>query len=139
MKSTVDGRILAFDWGLRRIGVAVGNSLLKTGEPLCVINAKEGAPNWHQVEELLQEWQPQLLLVGDPLNMDGSAAEITARARRFGRQLAGRFGLPVIPVDERLSSREVRYNWEAAGLVPNHAIDAEAAAVILQTWLSEQT
>ncbi len=136
-KSTV-GRVLAFDWGLRRIGVAVGNSLLGTSEPLCVLAAKDGNPNWQQVAELLNEWQPQLLLVGDPLNMDGSEADITPRARRFGRQLAGRFNLEVVAVDERLSSREARHNRQAAGVVSEAAIDAEAAAVILQTWLTEQ-
>ena len=131
MTKSTAGRVLAFDWGLRRIGVAVGNSLLGTSEPLCVLAAKDGNPNWQQVAELLDEWQPQLLLVGDPLNMDGSEADITPRARRFGRQLAGRFNLEVVAVDERLSSREARVVSEAA-------IDAEAAAVILQTWLTEQ-
>ena len=130
------GRILAFDWGLKRIGVAVGNGLLGTSEPLCILRANNGVPNWADINTLMLEWKPALLLVGEPINMDGSDGEITLRARRFSRQLEGRFNLPVALVDERLSSREARLRrGEQSQQDP---IDADAAQVILQTWLSEQ-
>ena len=130
------GRILAFDWGLKRIGVAVGNGLLGTSEPLCILPARDGVPNWQEVGQLLAQWQPEQLLVGDPVNMDGTAGEITRRAQRFGRQQEGRFNLPVALVDERLSSREARLRRGEEG--QQRPVDAEAAQIILQTWLSEQ-
>ena len=74
--------LLAFDFGLTQIGVAVGNAVLGTCEPLTVLRAKEGQPNWDETAKLLEEWQPDLLLVGDPLNMDGTPSEIGVRARR---------------------------------------------------------
>lgn len=132
------GRVIAFDWGLKRIGVAVGNTLLATCEPLCVLKARDGVPSWDAIAELFKEWQPELLIVGDPLNMDDSVAEITRRARRFSRQLEGRFNLPVSLVDERLTSREARIQLEDQGLPYHGAVDAHAAQLILQTWLSEQ-
>ena len=130
------GRILAFDWGLKRIGVAVGNGLLGTSEPLCILRARDGVPRWQDVAQLLEQWQPEQLLVGEPLNMDGTAGEITRRAQRFGRQLEGRFMLPVVLVDERLSSREARLRRGEE--VQQDHIDAEAAEIILQTWLSQR-
>ncbi|MDG1012803.1 MAG: Holliday junction resolvase RuvX [Luminiphilus sp.] len=133
------GRVLAFDWGLKRIGVAVGNTLLATSEPLCVLRARDGVPDWEAISALLEEWQPKLLVVGDPLNMDESVAEITRRARRFSRQLEGRFNLPVSLIDERLTSREARIQLEDQGLPYQGAVDAHAAQLILQTWLSEHS
>lgn len=131
-------RVMAFDWGLKRIGVAVGNTLLSTCEPLCVLKARDGVPKWEAIAELFEEWQPELLIVGDPLNMDESMQETTRRARRFSRQLEGRFNLPVALIDERLTSREARIQLEEQGLGYHGAVDAHAAQLILQTWLSEQ-
>ena len=85
MKSS--GRVLAFDWGLRNIGVAVGNRQLGTSEPLTIVRARDGVADWQTIGKLLSEWEPEILIVGDPLNMDGSEAEITPRARKFSRQL----------------------------------------------------
>lgn len=130
------GRILAFDWGLKRIGVAVGNGLLGTSEPLCILRARDGVPRWQDVAQLLEQWQPEQLLVGEPINMDGTAGEITRRAQRFGRQLEGRFMLPVALVDERLSSREARLRRGDEGQQDH--VDAEAAQIILQSWLSQR-
>ena len=96
----------------------------------------DGVPNWQEVAQLLAQWQPEQLLVGDPINMDGTAGEITRRAQRFGRQLEGRFNLPVALVDERLSSREARLRRGEEG--QQRPVDSEAAQIILQTWLSEQ-
>lgn len=135
-----NGRILAFDWGLRNVGVAVGNAVLKTAEPCTVIRAKDGVPDWSDIEKLINTWQPDLLLVGEPLNLDGSDSDMASRARRFARRLEGRFGIPVTLVDERLSSREAKtQRRDRGGSVDyvNQPVDAEAACIILSTWLSE--
>ena len=132
---------MAFDFGLRQIGVAIGNCLLGTTQPLRVLKAKEGAPDWRAVEDLVNEWRPDLLLVGDPLNMDGSASELCQRARKFSRRLHGRLGLPVEMIDERLSSFEAKHNSREQGHRGNfkeQPIDSYAAELILQTWLSER-
>jgi len=130
---------MAFDFGLRQIGVAIGNCLLGTTQPLRILKAKEGAPDWRAVEDLVNEWRPDLLLVGDPLNMDGSASELCQRARKFSRRLHGRLGLPVEMIDERLSSFEAKQNSREQGHRGNfkeQPIDSYAAELILQTWLS---
>jgi putative Holliday junction resolvase len=135
-------RVMAFDWGLKNIGVAVGTRALGTSQPCAVIKAKDGSPNWAEVEALIGTWNPALLVVGDPLNMDGSDAEITPRARRFARQLEGRFGLTVVMVDERLSSHAAKSEQAALGHDGDYRkrpIDAEAANLILQTWLTGDT
>jgi len=128
--------VLAFDFGLRRIGVAAGNALLRTAQPLKVLHARDGVPDWEAVAGLVGEWRPDLLLVGDPLNMDGSDSELCARARRFARRLHGRTGVAVELVDERLSSREAREMLRSGEGRRRTALDAMAAQVILQTWLA---
>ncbi len=132
---------MAFDWGLRNIGVAVGNRHLGTSEPLTTVRARDGVADWPAIEQLLEEWQPECLIVGEPLNMDGTEADITPRARKFSRQLQGRFGVKVELVDERLSSHEAKLNARESGHRGNYRqnpIDAEAAHIILQTWLGSQ-
>jgi putative Holliday junction resolvase len=131
---------MAFDFGLRQIGVAVGNCLLGTSQPLPILRAKEGVPDWRAVEGLINEWRPDLLVVGDPLHMDGSDSELCERARKFGRRLHGRLGLPVTMTDERLSSFEAKQNSREQGHRGNfkeQPVDSYAAELILQTWLAE--
>jgi putative holliday junction resolvase len=125
--------VLAFDYGLRRIGVAAGNSLLDSAKPLAALKARDGVPDWNLVRLLLDEWKPQLLLVGLPLNMDGTPSEMSARAERFGRRLHGRFGIACTMVDERLSSVEARERMEAAPRMAS--VDSVAACVIFEAWL----
>ena len=137
MKSS--GRVLAFDWGLRNIGVAVGNRQLGTSEPLTIVRARDGVADWQTIGKLLSEWEPEILIVGDPLNMDGSEAEITPRARKFSSQLEGRFNIPVVLMDERLSSHEAKMQSKERGHKGDYSdnpIDAEAADVILRSWLA---
>ena len=132
---------MAFDFGLRQIGVAVGNCLLDTTQPLAVLNAREGVPDWRSVAAVIQEWQPDLLVVGDPLNMDGSPSALGERAQKFGRRLHGRFGLPVEFTDERLSSYEAKQQSREQGHRGDfkaQPIDSQAAELILQTWLAER-
>lgn len=134
-------RLMAFDYGLRQIGVAVGNAVLDTSQPLSVLKARDGQPNWDTVSALIEEWQPDLLLVGDPLNMDGSVSELAERARKFGRRLEGRFGIAAIPVDERLSSFEVKQQQRELGHSGNYKqapVDSLAAELILRDWLRQR-
>lgn len=138
----VAGRVMAFDWGLRNIGVAVGNIALGTSQPCGIVRARDGTPDWSGIAALIAEWQPEQLVVGEPLNMDGTDSEIAPRARKFSRQLEGRFNLPVALADERLSSNEARSASRARGHRGDYAaapIDDQAAEIILRTWLGENS
>jgi len=134
-------RILAFDYGTRRIGVAAGHEILGTGRPQAMIPARDGIPDWAQVEKLLTGWQPEVVLVGLPLNMDGSENEMCARARKFGKRIHGRYHVPVAMVDERLTSFEAKGDAMAEGGSRDfgrHGVDDRAAVLILETWCREQ-
>jgi putative Holliday junction resolvase len=122
--------LLAFDYGTRRVGVAVGNTLLGTARALRTI-AAEGDARFAAVAALVREWQPDALVVGVPVHPDGSPHENTARARRFARQLHGRHRLPVHEVDERYTTVEAR----ASGAVD---LDGAAAALILEQYVRNQ-
>lgn len=124
-------RAMGFDFGTQRIGVAVGQTVSGTAEALTILPARDGQPRWDEVEALISEWQPDVLIVGDPINMDGSDSDICLRARKFARRLEGRFGIRTELVDERLSSFEAR-----EGADRDQAIDHEAARIILQSWLA---
>ena len=133
--------VLAFDFGLRQIGVAVGNCLLETTQPLTVLSAREGIPDWQALSDLVNEWQPDLLVIGDPINMDGSVSEVGERAARFARRLHGRTGLPFEMCDERLSSFEAKqasHDQGHRGDYRRHPVDSQAAELILRTWLAER-
>jgi putative pre-16S rRNA nuclease len=133
--------VLAFDFGLRQIGVATGNTLLGTTQALPILPAREGIPVWQQLEQVIREWAPDLVVVGDPINMDGSDSELAQRARKFARRLEGRFGLKVVLVDERLSSFAAKQEQRELGHkgdFKKQPIDSQAAQIILETWLAEQ-
>jgi putative Holliday junction resolvase len=135
---------LAFDYGERRVGVAVGNTLLGQAQPLRTLSLT-GDARFAAIHALLQEWRPDALVVGVPFHPDGAEHENTRRARRFARQLHGRFGLPVVEVDERWSTTEAQARSQAqvqaqvrAGTgrgEPRGGLDAHAAAVILDQYL----
>ncbi|WP_461516941.1 Holliday junction resolvase RuvX [Porticoccus sp.] len=133
--------LLAFDFGTGQIGVAVGQTLTNTANPLTVLKARDGIPSWQQIEQLLLEWQPDQLLVGLPLNMDGSESEFCQRARKFARRLHGRFGISVVMVDERLTTFEAKGHQHAQGKratsYRQQPVDDLAAVIILETWLSD--
>jgi len=129
--------VLAFDYGLGRIGCAAGQTLTGTGTPLAALKARDGQPDWSTVEKLIAEWRPDALLVGLPLNMDGSESDFCLRARKFARRLHGRFGLPVTMVDERLSTREAKTRTGYRRSYRDNPVDDVAAQVILETWLSD--
>ncbi len=125
--------LLGFDYGSQRIGVAVGQRITGTASALTTLAARDGQPDWQQVSKLLDTWQPQALVVGQPLQLDGSRSASTEAAERFARRLEGRFRLPVYLCDERLSSHAAEH-WGAA---PDKrgGLDAAAAQIILQDWL----
>ena len=132
-------RVLGFDFGLRRIGVAVGSVERAGASPLTTLPAKDGVPRWERVAELIAEWNPELLVVGLPLNMDGSEGDMAHRARRFARRLHGRFGRNCELVDERLSSEAATERLRDLGVDPQSdrgAVDRQAACLILETWLA---
>ena len=136
--------VLAFDFGLQRIGVAVGERELGTAHPLPAIAARTQPGRLTAVERLVKEWEPSMLVVGRPLGEDGAPHEMTRRAERFARQLSGRFRLPVTLVDERYSSAEVESRMRAAYgsrkaaiLSRGKALDSHAAQVILEQYLSD--
>ncbi|MBE0462198.1 Holliday junction resolvase RuvX [Halomonas sp. AOP43-A1-21] len=133
--------ILAFDYGTRRVGVAVGNELLRSARELAPLTARDGIPDWNKVEQLLKEWQPDLLVVGLPLNMDGSESDMSKRARKFGNRLHGRYGKPCVMVDERGSTREAKQIARDAGHRGNYreeSVDGIAAVLILEGWFAHQ-
>lgn len=137
----MDHRILlGFDFGTKRIGVAVGQRVTHAARPLATLNANQGVPQWELVTKLLKSWQPDGLIVGIPLNMDGTEQPITHLARGFAKQLHERYHLPVYEVDERLSTRDARERLFAKGgykALKKAEIDSIAAQLILQTWLTE--
>ncbi len=134
--------VVAFDFGTQKIGVAVGQSLTGTATPLPELKASNGQPDWSLVAKLIEEWQPDALVVGVPLNMDGSEFDITRLARKFGQRLHGRFGKPWFPMDERLTSFEAREQARIRRQTQPKAkkglVDSLAAGLILQSWFANE-
>lgn len=122
--------VLGFDFGLKRIGVAVGNTLLKEAQPLTVITAATNDAKFAELEILIKEWGPKRCVVGLPMHPDGAEHEMTVRCRRFANQLNGRFNVATVLVDERYSSAVIQHRQ-------GDVIDAEAAAIILQQYFNE--
>jgi putative holliday junction resolvase len=136
-------QLLCFDFGLSSIGIATGQTDMAIATPLPEIKAKEGVPDWSVIENLIAEWQPKTLLVGLPLNMDGSESALSAKARKFGNRLSGRFGVDVEMIDERLTSRsakeemaEIGYNKGKKGNYKNKPVDSIAACLILEQYFN---
>jgi putative Holliday junction resolvase len=123
--------LLGFDYGTKQIGVAVGQVITGQARELCTLKAQNGVPDWSQVEALIKEWKPDAIVVGLPLNMDGSPSEMSERAEKFARRLNGRYNLPVHTHDERLTTFEAK----GEGSYRDNPVDAIAAALLLQGWL----
>jgi putative Holliday junction resolvase len=124
--------ILAFDYGTRRVGVAVGNTETKVSQALRIINAKNADSLFIELESLLKEWQPDQIVVGLPTYPDGAQHQMTTRAKRFGNQLYGRFNLPVTWVDERYTSAVLEGDPQM-----HDNLDAHSAALILEQYFAE--
>lgn len=137
--------LLAFDYGTKKIGVAVGQELSASTTPLETLISTDEKPDWPAISKLIETWQPDALVVGIPLNMDGSEQDMTHSARRFANKLEGRYHLPVFGIDERLSSieaKQIYYDFTKSGEPGsknrNILLDSIAAELILQTFFSEQ-
>jgi putative holliday junction resolvase len=129
-----EATLLAFDYGEKRIGVAVGNSLTRHARPLVIVQNRSREYRFEAVGKLIAEWKPDALVVGLPMHPDGTPHEMTQLAKRFGNQLNGRFNLPVTWIDERYSSVEAKAEIRA-GNARADMLDAEAASIILQQYL----
>jgi len=133
---------LGFDFGLRRIGVATGQAITCSASPVATVPARDGEPDWAEIDALVAEWHPDALVLGVPLLMDGREQPLTARARRFGRALAARYGLAVHEADERLSSSAAETlisDARASGRrrrTRKGDVDRIAATLILERWLA---
>jgi len=123
--------VLAFDFGLRNIGVATGQAITRTASEIATVRARDGVPDWNTVDALVRQWQPDALLVGLPLNMDDTESEMSTRAKGFAKKLRSRYRLTVKLVDERLTSFEAR--GISDDLDTQHAI---AARLIAETYLN---
>ena len=132
--------VLGFDFGTRNIGVASGQVITRTATALASLKARDGIPDWQHIEALIDQWRPDAVVVGIPLNMDGSESDMSRRARKFGNRIHGRWGLPFYPADERLTSFEAK-EWAGRlghkGHFGSNPVDAMAAQIILEAWLND--
>jgi putative Holliday junction resolvase len=124
--------LLGLDFGLKHIGVAVGQTITRSATPMTTVNAADGRPDWTALDALIHEWQPERLIVGLPLNMDGTRSDMAKRAQRFANRMNARYRLPVEMRDERLTSQEARSLSDDPDA--RHAI---AAQLILKAWLED--
>jgi len=130
--------LLGFDFGMKRIGVAVGQTITQTARPLTTLKANQGIPQWEELNKLIKTWQPDALVVGIPLNMDGTEQPLTYAAQQFSVVLKQRYELPVYGIDERLSTRAARERLFKQGgykALQDGQVDSVAAQLILQNWL----
>lgn len=130
--------LLGFDFGTKSIGVATGQMITATAQPLNAIKANDGIPNWDIVEKVIKEWQPDLVVVGLPLNMDGTEQAITQRAKTFANRLNGRFGVKTTLQDERLTTASAKeFIFERGGYkaLDKGKVDSVSAALILESWM----
>lgn len=133
--------LLGFDYGTTKIGVAVGQSLTGSASPLATLKSHNGKPDWEAIAALIDEWKPQACVIGLPLHLDGREAPVTEKARKFGRQINGRFNLPVYEMDERLTTEAAKARHADArkaggrGKGKKGDLDALAAQMILEDYL----
>ena len=133
-------KLMGFDFGTTKIGIATGQTITQTAQPLKPIPAKSGQPNWENLAELINQWKPEALIVGLPLNMDGTEQQVTQQAKKFANRLQGRFGLPVELQDERLTTVDARseiFAREGKKGIDSRSIDSLAACLILEDWLEK--
>ena len=133
--------VLGFDFGLKRIGLATGQTITGTASPLVTLEAVNQQPDWQSIETQIRQWKPDALIVGIPYQPDGGESDITRAARNFSRKLEHRFNLPVYTIDESLSSYEAEEQLRQDMIISKHnkhEIDKMAAAIIVQSWLDSQ-
>ncbi|AVD61018.1 Holliday junction resolvase RuvX [Morganella morganii subsp. morganii] len=132
--------VIAFDFGTKSIGVAVGQTITGTARPLAALKAREGIPDWELIAAVFREWQPDYVVVGLPLNMDGTPQLVTNQAKKFANLLHGRFGIRAELHDERLSTVEARASLFADGgyrALGKDKVDSASAVIILESWFEQ--
>jgi putative Holliday junction resolvase len=129
--------VIGFDYGERRIGVATGQTITASATPLVTLNAVKQKPDWLSIEKIIAQWQPEALIVGLPVYLHGGDSEMTEKARRFSRQLEGRFHLPVHLINESLTSFAAEQHLTKKNQHNKQEIDKIAAAIIVQSWLEQ--
>ncbi|WP_299490390.1 Holliday junction resolvase RuvX [uncultured Shewanella sp.] len=133
--------VLGFDFGTKSIGIAIGQSLTASARPLISIKAEDGIPKWEQIGELIKEWKPDFIIVGLPLNMDGSEQELTKRARKFGNRIRGRFEIHVEFQDERLTTADAKarlFDMGGYKALTKGQVDAMSAVLITESYFENQ-
>lgn len=135
---TIEGTFLGFDFGTKRLGIAVGQSITQTARPLVTLSVHKGIPKWEELGKIINEWLPKGLIVGLALQPDGTHSPTSLKAEKLGRQLASHFKLPVFYIEERLTSVAAKERAKATGTsTPMHRdLDAVAAAIILESWFN---
>ncbi|GIU48210.1 Holliday junction resolvase RuvX [Shewanella sp. 10N.261.52.F9] len=136
-----DKSVLGFDYGTKSIGIAIGQELTASARPLLSIKAVDGIPKWEEIGALIEEWKPDLVVVGLPLNMDGTEQEMTQRARKFANRLSGRFGVKVATQDERLTTADAKARlFEMGGYkaLTKGQVDAMSAVLIVESYFENQ-
>ena len=135
------GVIVAFDFGLKHIGMAVGQEITNTAQTFYSLKAESGEPNWDELDIIVRDWQPKLFVVGNPINMDGSDSDMKEKSDKFSNLIRQRYNIPVELMDERLSTREARERMKSDS---GHFVDASAdthqisAQIILESWFREK-
>ena len=132
--------LMAFDFGTQKMGIAIGQTQITSATPLSLFPMKDGIPQWDQLLKIVKQWQPQLCIVGLPLNMDGSESELSARARKFARRLRHQTNIETVMVDERLTTREARQQleyYQEKGQAKRLSADSFAAALLIERWYRE--
>lgn len=140
MNNTTIKTVLGFDFGMKRIGVAVGQTVTHSARPLETLQAHQGIPSWPKLDKIIKVWQPDALVVGIPLNMDGTPQPLTLAVHAFSKSLMQRYKLSVYGVDERLSTKDARERLFQQGgykALQHGQVDSMAAQLILQNWLSQ--
>lgn len=133
-EKAIAGQVLGFDFGLRRIGVAVGQTITSTASPLTIVKSQDGKPDWEAITEIFEHWKPVAIVVGLPMRLNGEEQALTQPARKFGQRLSGRYHTPVFFIEEQLSSIEA----ESRRKNTKQHVDDHAAQIILENWLESR-
>lgn len=131
MAKPVEGVVIGFDFGLKRIGVAIGQTISRTATPEAIVASQDGKPDWEHITRLFEEWKPSAIVVGLPMRLNGEEQALTQPARKFGQRLSGRYQRPVFYIEEQLSSIEAEQRKTKA----DQPVDDHAAQIILENWL----
>ncbi|WP_394200198.1 Holliday junction resolvase RuvX [Shewanella waksmanii] len=133
--------VLGFDFGTKSIGVAIGQAITASARPLTSIKANDGIPKWEEIGALIDEWQPDLVVVGLPLNMDGTEQEMTQRARKFANRINGRFGIKIATQDERLTTADAKarlFEFGGYKALTKGQVDSMSAVLIIESYFENQ-